>query len=264
MKKGLFFAFLLMMAAVICFASAASAAGTVTLSDRVTYSTGITRISWDVSGAEADTYKVYAEVTGKGNSKQMTMYLGETTNHTLQTNQCIPGLTYKFTITDGSYTTLDEKEITLPSPDIFSDGKLRDTSIKVSIEPRMLKAGDMISKDTKKVNNLKAADIMAGIDDGTASYGVKYTMRMPQLKEARSFFVTVAFESPEGFVYTWYADDMEFERVNRGYQTIWFYMAGSDFFRELYKTTGEIPIGKYSIYLFWDGMWVNKIDFNVR
>ena len=264
MKKRLFICLILALAAVFCFAAAASAAGTVTISDRVSYSTGITRFSWDVSGADADTYKVYAEVVGNGNSKQLLMYLGETSNHTFQTKHCVPGLTYQLTIRDGSNNILDQRNVTVPSADIFEDGKLKNTSIKITIEPRMLKAGDMINKDTKKVKNLKAADIMAGIDDNSASYGVKYTMKMPQLVKGRSFFVTIVFESPEGFVYVWYADDMEFERVNRGYQTIWFYMAGSDFFSELYRVTGEVPIGKYNIYAFWDGMWVNKIDFNVR
>ena len=32
----------------------------------------------------------------------------------------------------------------------------------------------------------------------------------------------------------------------------------------MYETTGEIPAGKYNIFLLWDGMWVNKTSFNVR
>ena len=264
MKKRLFICFLLILAAALCLACAASAAGTVTLGDRLVYDTGRTKISWDVSGSDADTYKVYVQVVDNGSSKQSLVYVGETTNHTIRTTQCIPGLSYEVTIRDGSNNILAQKTYKMDDPVIFEDGKLKDTSIKISVEPRKLKNGDMITKDTKKINNLKAVEIMEGIDENTYSYGVKYTMKMPQLVKERAFFVTIAFESPDGYVYVWYADDLEFARVNRGYQTIWFYMAGSDFFRELYSLTGEVPTGTYNIFAFWDGMWVSKISFNVR
>ena len=118
-------------------------------------------------------------------------------------------------------------------------------------------------KSTKKVKNLKVKDIEDGLSDDSMAYGLKYTMKMPQLKKAREFFVTIAFESPEGFLSTVIADDLTFDRVNHGYQTIWFYMIGDAFFSNLYKTTGKIEKGKYKIHLFWDGMWVNTSTFKV-
>ena len=117
--------------------------------------------------------------------------------------------------------------------------------------------------DPSRVKSLKAKDIKKALKNGNSNYGVKYTMKMPQLAKARSFFVTLAFESPDGFLWTVLADDIEFKRVNGGYQVLWFPIVGQRFFSELYDTTKDIPTGKYKIYLYWDGMLVDKSTFNV-
>ena len=89
-------------------------------------------------------------------------------------------------------------------------------------------------------------------------------MRMPTLAKPRTFFVTVAFESPDGFIWVDKAEEITFDQVTGGYQTIWWNIAGPNFFEKLYETTGNIPEGKYTTYLYWDGMWVNTSTFNVQ
>ena len=66
------------------------------------------------------------------------------------------------------------------------------------------------------------------------------------------------------FFLTEVSQDETYDRVNNGYQTMWYYMIGSNFFSQLYSTTGTIPQGEYKVHLFWDGMWVNTSTFRVN
>ena len=176
----------------------------------------------------------------------------------------IPGMTYRVYVLDGSYNTLATRDYTMPGKVIFQDEKLRNTSIKITLEPMRLSRNGMINRDTEKIRSLRAGDIMNCINDGSYTFGVKYTMKMPQLKRPRTYFVTITFESPDGFLDTVIADYVDFDRVNHGYQTIWYYMIGQTFFEDYYSTTGTILSGRYNVHLFWDGMWVDtsviKID----
>ena len=202
--------------------------------------------------------------TDNGDVEQQMVRVGETTKHSIKSVDMIPGKSYKVIVTDGIFRTLAEKVYKMPDPVDFEDGKLKTNSVKVSMEPVSLKKGKKRDKNTKKVKELKRSEIEEGLEDDSIYYGLKYTMKMPQLKKAREFFVTIAFESPDGFLYTVIADDLTFDRVNGGYQTIWFYMIGDSFFSSMYKTTGKIEKGKYQVHLFWDGMWVNTSTFKVK
>lgn len=244
----------------LCAAAEASA----TLKNYLDYDGGTATISWDVSGGDSSSYIVLLEVINNGYAKQTRWNLGETKNHSLRTTECIPGKSYRVTLLDNVYSILDTKEYTLSDAAVFQDGKLKNTSVKVSIEPRKMKAGGNASKDAKKVKALKAAEIKAAIENESEYYGIKFQMKMPQLAKPRSFFVTLAFESPDGYLYVEQATDVSFERVNNGYQTLWWNLAGVNFFRYLHKETGDIPTGTYTTYLYWDGMWVNTSTFKVQ
>ncbi len=254
---------LVLLTLMVCVPAAAPAETTVTLKNTVSYDDGYTKISWDVSGDEASNYIVIIQPTDNGDVDQQMVKVGETTKHSIKSIDMIPGKSYRVIVADSLYRTLAEKVYKMPDPVDFEDGKLKPNSIKVTLEPVSLKKGKKRDKNTKKVKELKRSDIEDGIEDDSIYYGVKYTMKMPQLKKSREFFVTIAFESPEGFLSTVIADDLTFDRVNHGYQTIWFYMIGDSFFSNLYKTTGKIEKGKYKIHLFWDGMWVNTSTFKV-
>ncbi len=265
MKKTSMLLSLAILALALCLCcAAASAETTATLKNSLSYDSGTTTISWDVSGDEPSSYRVYVQVINNGDAAQTNWNLGETTSHWIRTTECLPGKSYKVTLATGDFTILDTREYTLSEAPIFEDGKLKNTSVKVTIEPRRIKAGGNFQKDTKKVNALKASEIKAALDDESAYYGIKYQMRMPQLAKGRSFFVTLAFESPDGYLDVEQATDITFDRVNNGYQTLWWNLTGANFFNYLNKMEGDIPTGKYTVYLYWDGMWVNTSTFNVK
>lgn len=244
-------------------AAPAPAAG-ASLHESLSYDTGVTTISWDDAGSGATSYRVYLKVINNGTAENTQWFMGDTTDHFMQVTECLPGKSYSITLTDQDRQILDSREYTLPEAPAFQDGKLTNASVKVSLEPRKLAFGGDPSRDTKKVKSLKASEIKSGLDSQSAYHGVKYTMKMPQLAKPRSFFVTLAFESPDGYLCVEDAEDITFDRVNNGYQTIWWYITGTNFFRELNEYHGEIPTGTYTIYLYWDGMWVNTSTFQVQ
>lgn len=243
--------------------TAAPAAG-ATLKDSVSYDTGVTTISWDDAGSGATSYRIYLKVINNGTAENTQWFMGETTDHFMQVTECLPGKSYSIILTDQDRYILDSKEYTLPEAPVFEDGKLTNASVKVSIELRKMAMGGNPGKDTKKLNSLKASEIKSSLDGQTTVHGLKYTMKMPQLAKPRSFFVTLAFESPDGYLYVEDAEDITFDRVANGYQTIWWNIIGTSFFRDLYGALGDIPTGTYTVYLYWDGMWVNTSTFKVQ
>ena len=242
----------------------ASALTRVTLGDSVSYEGGYTTIRWDVSGEELDSYIVAVVVKDNGGSKQQMVKAGETSQHSLRTADMLPGRTYDVYVIDSAMHMLDVKTYTMPEAEDFADGKLTKKSMKVSLEKRKLKRGEDVTKKTKKIKDLVAADIESGLVNGDWQYGLRYTIKTPQLAKGREFFTTVAFESPDGFLLTVVAQQEEYKRVKNGTLSLYYYLIGDYFFQNLYKTTGSIPKGTYHIYLFLDGMEVNTSTFTVK
>lgn len=250
------------LTALLLLAGMAGALGetTAALKDFLPYEGGYTTIAWDVTGDDADSYVVYQQVINNGTAKQARRKVGSTTGHSIKSVECLPGKCYEITLTDGRGNQLDKKAYQMDDPEVFSDGKLKNTSIKVSVEPRSMKTGE----NPKKTKSFKAAEIKEGLQGGGVYYGMKYQMKMPQLVKERSFFVTLAFESPDGYLYVEQAADIKFDRVNNGYQTLWWNFAGAEFFLSMYLDNQDIPEGEYTIYLYWDGYWVNTMHFKVK
>lgn len=242
----------------------AAPAADATLKDSVSYDTGVTTISWDDAGSGASSYRVYLQVINNGTAENTQWFIGDTTDHFLQTTECLPGKSYSVVLTDQDRYILDKREYTLADVPVFQDGKLTNASVKVSMEFRKMAMGGTPAKDTKKLKALKASEIKSGLEGQSTVHGVRYTMKMPQLAKPRSFFVTLAFESPDGYLYVEDAEDITFDRVANGYQTIYWYITGTGFFSDLYRSHGDIPTGTYTVYLYWDGMWVNTSTFNVQ
>ena len=236
-------------------------AHTAQLSDTIVYREGVSTISWTVQGSRISCDVIMEAVNG--NSKQHRWNLGSGTS-SVKTSMLMPGKTYQITLVEtDSSEILDEKTYTMPRASTFEDGRLKNTSVKVTIELRKLDAGKPRS-EAKKVSSLSADKIINSIRNGGESYGFKYQMRMPTLAKPRSFYVTIYIESPDGFLEAEIWSDMEFKRVSGGYQTIWYYMLGDDYFENLYKITGDIPSGNYTVTMFWDGMYVNQSTFKVK
>ena len=260
MKRGIRICVLLAAVALLgCLLAGAAMADGVTLADSLYYEAGWTTITWSGSSG---TCRVYQETINNGEVEQDLWNLGTSSNGTIQSKLCVPGKAYRISVCDENDNILAEKDYWLPQAPTFQDGKLKNTSVKITTEMRSYQNANI--QNHKKVNRLSARDIIAGEEASTYYYGMKYQMRMPTLAKPRTFFVTLVYEAPNGFVYVDKAQDITFDKVNGGYQTIWWDIAGVNFFDSLYHTTGTVPVGTYQATLYWDGMWVNTLEFQVR
>lgn len=253
----------LLAASVLCLPVSASGETKATLNKKLKYNAGRTTISWKTEGEEEESYAVTYQLLDSGTSPQSRFRTDGIKKHSFETGDFIPGKKYEVTLWGPLFNILDQRTYTVPEAEEFVDGKLKATSVKISVEPVKMKNGGNPKKDTKKLKSLKASEIIEGYRSGKTDYGVRYTMKMPRLAKARSFFVTIAFESPDGYLFVDKAGDLTFDRVNGGYQTVWLYITGNYFFYYLYKQREEIPTGTYKIHLFWNGMKVQTQSFKV-
>ena len=238
MKNRIYACLLLCLAAllILCVPVSAPAETQAELADAVTYNAGRTTISWTVTGTDSGTWYVMGRVVENGKSEQQRFLIGTTGAHQIEAVSMIPGKKYEIELVDENFITRATKVYQMPKAKKFKDSMLKSKSIMIRITP-VKQSG---SGDPKQTKALKADTIAkAAAGDGTR-YGVKYHIRMPQLVKTRAFFVTIAFESPDGFVKTVHAGDITFKKVSNGYQTLWFNMIGDDFFTDLYTTTNQI------------------------
>lgn len=231
----------------------------IKMAKAIDYKAGVSTIRWTYTDDPGIVYVSY-QLTGNGSANQGRYSIGISDGKSIKTKQLIPGYSYTIYITNSRGQTLAKKEYTLDDADVFRDGKLKNTSVKISTEFRHIETNGKYTK----LKSLSAKDIMDELDRGRSNYGLKYTMKMPTLSKERTFLITLAFEAPNGFALVDGALDYTFKRVNHGYQTVWFEEAGRTFFRELYDENGTIPKGKYKAMLFWDGQWVNTTEFSVK
>ena len=227
------------------------------LDDHISYNKGISTISWTAENAGGTTFRLTLKAVN-GDSGQTNWNLGTTTSTSLTTFQMMPGKSFLITLY-GDEQYLDEKVYQVPEVDPFEDGQLKATSIRVGIETRYLAAG----AQKPKRQGLSASKILEAVQNSSGYYGFKYQMRMPTLAKQRYFYVQVFMEAPNGYLDIIKWEDVTFDRVSGGYQTLWWELLGSDFFSNLYDATGEIPSGAYTVTMFWDGDFVNSQQINV-
>ena len=258
--KRLLYGTLAALLLVLCFTVSALAETQAVLHDDLEYEKGKLIVAWDVTGDEADRYIVTVQPILSGTTNQLIITIGATRKHSIATVECVPGRCYVIELQDGIGRLLNRKAYQMEPVNFFQDGKLTGDSVKVFTELRKQSANGEITP----VGEFWADEIMTAIDDGSAAYGIKYEMQMPQLAKARTYFLTLMFEAPDGFVYVEQATDVTFANSDSPSQTQFFEMAGSDFFRKIYGAEGEIPRGEYAIVLLWDGMWVKTVNFTVK
>ncbi len=251
---------ILLIALLGCLMIGTAGADEITLADNLSYYGGWTTINW--TSTDGGSHIIYLEAINNGEAPQDVWNLGTTSANSIQTQRCVPGKAYRVTVCDEQSYILAEKDYWLPQAPTFEDGKLKNTSVKISTEFRSYPASNL--ENWKKIKSLSSADIISGADSASMYYGMKYQMRMPTLVKPRTFFVTLVYEAPNGFLYVDKAQDITFDKVSGGCRTIWWNIAGVDFFDSLYHTTGVVPIGTYTATLYWDGMWVNTLEFSVR
>lgn len=243
-----------------CMAAAASAEKAVTLDDFLPYEKGKTTIRWEVHESSTTRYVVTYKVIDNGTAVQSTLEAGRTFSNSVETAGIIPGKCYEIAVKDTLGNVLDQKAYRMDEAETFEDGKLKNTSIKIYVKPSMMESG----KDPKNINTLKASEISQGFGLTGNYYGVRYTMAMPQTVKERTVFVTLAFESPDGYVYVDKATEITFEKLNKGKETVYWKIAGTNFFTNLLQENGTAPSGKYLVHLYWDGKWINTSNFTVK
>ena len=252
------FAIFLLLVMMLCV-SAAFAEEVEYTFNKLQYDKGVTTISWTKS-KENDGAKYLLLMIDSGNDVKQKVIAIEPENNAIHTDQMIPGQKYFVYLVDENFNILSSNDCSLPDVPTFEDGLLKDTSVKVKLETREYPVS---TGKAKKVNALSAKKIIEGLKDQSLYYGVKYHMQMPKLAKPRTFFVTVVFESPDGFMTVERATDITFDRVSGGYQEIWWEIAGPEFFYDLYRANEKVPTGTYKIHLYWDGMKVNTSEFKV-
>ena len=256
MKKILIAAVLLL---VLILPLSALANTSVTLDSNYTPAgNGQVTISWTASEKPAGGYNVIVGALSPDGSDPVLQSAGSTSGTSITTGLLAPGNKYRVYVVDSSFNILGLGEYSIPDVPPFEDGLLKDTSIKVSFEQRTTNLSTY-----RKVNSFRASDMLAGIQSGSQYPCLKYQMQMPQLAYERAFFVQLVFVTPDGAAFTDRAQDVTFQRVNNGYQTLWWENAGIDFFDKLNSQRGDIPSGEYTVHLYWDGYWVKTSTFTV-
>ncbi len=238
-------------------------AGTaVTLDATVSVNSGRSVIRWTPGDLPAGGYKVYVSAVNPGGSAELVQLAGTTDGSSLTTGLLAPNRTYKVYVTNTDNIILGSAVYITEDVPVFEDGKLKHTSVKISTEPRRL---NNATGKFKKLKSFKASEMESTMASEPDTYFcMKYLMRMPKLIKARAFFVQVVFDAPNGYSYTEKAEDVTFDKVKNGYQTLWWDRAGANFFSQLYSQTGSIPAGEYTITLYWDGCFVNTTTFKVN
>ena len=251
----------LLLALVLCLLPLSSLAdSSVTLGEYVTPFGGLSTLRWTADEPPESGYYVVIQSSSRDGSSNVMQLAGQTGGTSLETGLLVPDASYTVYVVDKDFTILGVQDYTIPSVTEFEDGNLKSKHIKVSMELRQSNADGKY----KRINGFNASEMNAMAADGSVFSCMKYQMQMPQLAYARTFYVQLAFEAPNGCFYTDKAEEITFERVNNGYQTIWWDYAGADFFKDLYDQTGNIPPGEYKIHLYWDGYWVNTSTFRVN
>ena len=253
-------AFILVLTVVLVLASAAFADTTVTLAETVSEVNGQSTISWTCDSVPQGGFIVIIEALNSRGSESLFQMAGETTENSIVTGLLAPDHTYRVYVVDSNFNILGTHDYTMPSVPDFEDGLLTKKSVKVKTELRQATADGQY----KRLKAFNASDMTTLASAGTGFSCMKYQMEMPQLAYARTFYVQLVLEAPNGYTYTDEAEEITFDRVNNGYQTVWWEYAGAGFFDDLYNQTGNIPSGQYTMYLYWDGCFVNVSSFNVN
>ena len=251
---------MLALAMVLLLTFTAAAGADVTLNETVESYGGQSTIRWTADSVPQGGFTVIVEALNPRGSASFLQLAGQTTEKSLTTGILAPDKSYKVYVVDSNFDILGTHEYTMPSVPLFEDGLLKNTSVKVTTELRQASSDGQY----KRIKSFNATDMNALASDGTGFSCMKYQMQMPQLAYARNFYVQLVFEAPNGYTYTDMAQEVTFDRVNNGYQTVWWDYAGANFFDNLYRQTGSIPSGVYTIYLYWDGCFVNASTFNVN
>jgi hypothetical protein len=176
----------------------------------------------------------------------------------------IPGQRYKVVVKDKNGNS-SSATVSIPKASDFSDGKLKQTSVSITIEGRYRPSNSTDYKNAQQVT-LIAKNMTNGIRNKGYQFGVRYQINFPQLASTRTFNTMKVFRAPNGFQLAENNGEVTYSDFNNyaGGSYCYWYCSGEEFFRQLLNLNGSIPAGKYYVDLYWDGMFVKTQSFEVK
>jgi len=243
-----------------------SSSRTFELNSRLSGYNGRYTVSWTDS-KNAGPYEVGRTYSSRsGSAAQGYFYANSgssdstTYGNSLTIDYLIPGETYIIDVIDNNGVKI-QRTYTVPYADSFVDGRLKASSVDITIKPSKYNAS---TGKVVNISELNANEIMTGIDIGNA-YGLNYRIDFPRLATDREFFTQIAFFAPNGFCHTEYADSTSFSSFSNASGSYYYWnILGDNFFSHMYNKNGYVPTGEYRVELYWDGMHVNTSTFRVR
>ena len=133
-----------------------------------------------------------------------------TSNKYFVIDDLIPGHQYTIEVTDKDYNTA-RRTIRVPNTSSFVDGRLKDTSITVSIAYRYRDASDNITK----VGKFTARTMKEQISNLGYGYGLRYEISVPQLAKSRKYFTQLVFYAPTGYTQTVHSANIKIREYDR-------------------------------------------------
>lgn len=235
---------------------------TFEMSSIVSMNRGRVTVSWTDS-ANNSPYKVLCQYVGVSGITQPNYWAGgdesgsTTYAKSFTIDQLAPGRAYRIEVRDCNNNSIYHT-YNLPTPATFEDGKLKASSIKVSISPRQkLKSSD--KQSASSISSLRASDIIA--NRSSKEYGFRYDIDYPQLAYSRNYFTQIVITAPNGYLETEEYRSIDYDS---GYSGRYWYMLGEWTFKMLYDKNSVIPTGTWTVELYWDGMFVNRSTFRVN
>lgn len=222
---------------------------------------GLATLYWTASDGSAPFMLGYRYVPEDG-SDQLAFWAGDDEETSTTKNNYF---TFKTLLSGHQYYVqvfndagdIDGATITIPDYGEFEDGKLKAKSVRTSVDYRRIKKG---SDSVGSVDQLTASDMMKNMEN--YYYGLRYEITLPELAYARDYFVQIAMTAPNGYMQTVHTSQYTFS-TGTGF-THYLRFMGEAFFLNLYNNFGEIPVGTYTIELYFNGMLANTRTFRIR
>ena len=242
-----------------CVLVNAAAADTLQIAEAVYQNNGKVHLAW-TDDAQRESYLVTSfcvEPNGGANVQIAQEKVTGTSCDVL----ALPGTTMAFAVSVEGAEASETTQVEIPVQPV------RD--FKVSGNVQLLRS---LYEKTTRMNSFSAYElkdwvsgVLSGsVDSSVDSYLLRLNFAMPMLRTARLFDVVVTMEAPNGFVV-----DMMYEKqseFNDLYTRVdWCYDIPVTYaMYQVYSNLGEIPTGKYTVRMFFDGLLATTSNFTIK
>ena len=242
-----------------CVLVNAAAADTVQVAEAVYQNNGKVHLEW-TGDTQSEAYLVtsFCVEPNGGASVQIAQ---EKVTGTSCDVLALPGTSMEFAVSVDGTETSERTRVDIPVQ------SLRD--FKVTGNVQLLRT---LYEKTTRMNSFSAYElkewvsgVLSGNLDSTSDqYLLRLNFAMPMLRMARLFDVVVTLEAPNGFVV-----DMMYEKqseFNDLYTRVdWCYDIPVTYaMYQVYSNLGEIPTGKYTVRMFFDGLLATTSNFTIK